>query len=415
LLPSLNLKDKLFYGWVVVLSFLVIGIALYGIHFSFGLFFKSIESEFNLTRTATSAIVSANLVLAGISAFLAGLALDRYGPKTVILFMGLFTGISLLLTSQVNSYWQLFLTYSLLLSMGTGAAYTVSTSTVSRWFKKKRGIALGIAGSGVGLGTILMAPFATFLITNLDWRMSYLIVGLVAWIMVIPLSWLLKREPGEIGALPDGANPHSRYRESEEASIQATDSPLSEVFRTRSFWLFLACWLLFSSCLFLILTHLIPHLTDLGFSAQEAARVLSLTGVSAVAGRLIMGTVSDKIGRKRASIIAALLQASAMFWLIEAQELWMFYVFSLLFGFAYSGFGVSMGALIGDILGLSKIGTIFGLLDIGFGIGSAIGSAIGGIIFDISNSYTIAFIIGATSMLIVTLFVALIPKEVIRN
>ncbi|MFC1995098.1 MFS transporter [Chloroflexota bacterium] len=411
----MNEKDRLFYGWVVVLSFLVIGIALYGIHFSFGLFFKSIESEFNLTRTATSAIVSTNLILAGISAFLAGLALDRYGPKTVILFMGLFTGISLLFTSQVNSYWQLFLTYSLLLSMGTGAVYVVSTSTVSRWFKKKRGLALGVAGSGVGLGTILMAPFATFLIINLDWRMSYLIVGLVAWIIVIPLSWLLKREPGEIGALPDGANLHSSYIESEETSIQATDSPLSKVFRTRSFWLFLFCWLLFSSCLFLILTHLIPHLTDIGFSAQEAARVLSLIGVSAIAGRLIMGTVSDKIGRKRTSIIAALLQASAMFWLIEAQELWMFYIFSLLFGFAYSGFGASMGALIGDILGLSKIGTIFGLLDIGFGIGSAIGSAIGGIIFDISNSYTIAFIIGATSMLIVTLLVALIPKEVKRN
>ena len=109
----INFSDKLFYGWVVVIAFFIIGITLYGIHFSFGVFFKSIESEFNLTRAATSAILSANMLLAGVCSFFAGWALDRYGPKVVVLLMGIFTGLSLVLTSQVNAIWQIFLTYSL--------------------------------------------------------------------------------------------------------------------------------------------------------------------------------------------------------------------------------------------------------------------------------------------------------------
>jgi len=415
LLSPLRIKDRLFYGWVVVIAFLVIGITLYGIHSSFGVFFKSIEGEFNLTRAATSAIVSTNMLLAGVSAFLAGWALDRYGPRIVILSMGLFTGLSLLLTSQTNSPWQLFITYSLLLSMGTGALYVVPTSTVSRWFDKKRGLALGIAGSGAGLGIVIMAPFATFLISHFDWRMAYLGIGLIAWLIVIPLSRLLKRDPYEIGALPDGLNSHSKGIASEDESIQPVDSSLLPVFRTRSFWLVIFIWLFFASCLFLVFTHLVPHATDIGFSAGEAAAVLSLMGGAGIAGRVLMGVASDRIGRKSTAVICTLLQAGAMVWLIWSQDLWMLYLFALVFGFAYSGFSSSMGALIGDTFGLGKIGAIFGVLEIGFGIGAAIGSAIGGLIFDVSNSYSVAFLMGAVAMLISTLLIALIRKETNRN
>ena len=150
MLSLLRVKDKLFYGWVVVVVFLIIGTTIWGTRFSFGVFFKSIESEFDLTRVATSGVFSVYMVLGIAFAILGGRAADRYGPRIIILLMGLFTGFSLLLTSQTNSTWQLFLTYSLLLSIGTGAMYTVVMSTVSRWFDKKLGVALGIGSSGAG-------------------------------------------------------------------------------------------------------------------------------------------------------------------------------------------------------------------------------------------------------------------------
>jgi len=415
LLSPLGLKDKLFYGWVVVAVFFVSGITLYGVHFSFGIFFKSIESEFSLTRAATSAVLSANLLLAGLYSFFAGWALDRYGPKIVVLLMGVFTGLSLLLTSQTGSSWQLFITYSLLLAMGTGALFVVPMSTVSRWFDKKRGLALGMASSGVGLGPLVMAPFATYLIASFSWRVAYIVIGLIAWLIVIPLSRLLRGDPYEIGALPDGVKTLPEDTESEEGIIQPAHLSLPQALRTRSFWLVMFIWVLYASNIFLVFTHLVPHATDIGYSAMEAAAIVSLLGGAAVAGRVVLGTVSDRMGRKVTAIICALLQAGAMMWLLWANDLWMFYLFALVYGFAFGGMSPVMAALIGDTFGLGRIGAILGMLEVGFGIGAAIGPAVGGFIFDVSNSYFLAFLLGAAVMLVATLLIALIRRETNKN
>ncbi|MCK4962020.1 MAG: MFS transporter, partial [Anaerolineales bacterium] len=198
-------KGRMFYGWVVVATFFIAGTAIWGIRFSFGVFFKSLESEFALSRATTSAIFSAQMVLGGIFTILGGWALDRFGPRIVILLMGICTGLSLLLAGQTSALWQIFLAYSLLMAMGTGAIFVVVMSTVSRWFERRRGLALGLASLGAGMGPLMVAPFATYLLSISDWRMAFTILGAIAWVVVIPLSRLLKRDPQEIGMLPDGA------------------------------------------------------------------------------------------------------------------------------------------------------------------------------------------------------------------
>ena len=318
--PS-RLKDKLFYGWVVVVAFLITGTAIWGTRFSFGVFFKSIESEFDLTRATTSAVFSLSMVLGSVFAILGGWALDRYGPRIVLLLMGLSTGLSLLLTSQTNSLWQLFITYSLLLAMGTSAMYVVTMSTISRWFDKKRGLALGVAGSGSGLGTVVMAPFATLLISNFDWRVAFIVIGLIVWFVVIPISRLTRRDPSEIGTLPDGVKAESSNIEPKKNTAHSTGLSLPQALRTRSFWLLMFTFLLFASSLFLVLTHIVPHAMDIGFSAVEAATVLSLTGGATIAGRVLLGAVSDRIGRKLTITICMLAQAGAMIWLLWLQDL----------------------------------------------------------------------------------------------
>jgi len=416
LLSPLRLKDRLFYGWVVVVTFLFVGATIWGIRLSFGVFFKSIEEEFSLSRATTSTIFSIYMVLGGLFTVLGGWALDRYGPKIVILSMGLLTGFGLLLTSQTNSLWQLFITYSVLLAMGTSAIYTATMSTVSRWFDKKRGLALGIASSGTGLGTVVMAPLATFLISSLDWRMAYAVMGVIAWLIVIPLSRLLKKDPHEIGALPDGlksvsGNTSVQELKNEQGNLQSADLSLLQAFRTRSFWLFMFVWLFFASSLFLILTHFVPHVTDIGFSATEAAAIYSLMGGMTIAGRVLMGTLSDRVGRKESAIICALLLAGAIVWLAWSHDLWMLYLFAAVSGFAHGGMGPTVAALIGDYLGLRNIGAILGVLDVGFGAGAAIGSAIGGLIFDITGSYFLAFLIAASAMVVVILLIVLVRRE----
>ncbi len=402
-------RTPFFYGWVVVIVFLISGIAIYGVRFSYGVFFKSIENEFNLTRAATSSIFSVNMLFTGIFAFLMGWALDRYGPRVVLLLMGLFTGLGLLTTGLTNSLWQLYITYGLLLAVGIGPAFAVFMSTVSRWFDKKRGLAAGIAGTGVGLGPLIMAPSATYLLINFSWRIAFIIIGLIAWLVVIPISRLLKKSPYEIDALPDGVK--VAPKDIKNNYPQSTGLSLREALGVRSFWVITLIYLLYSCNLSFIITHLVPHVTDVGFSAMEAATVLSLMGGAAIAGRVLMGIASDRIGKKFVAILCALLQSASVLWLIWAKDFWMLQAFAIVFGFAYGGMSPSMAALISDTFGVGRIGTIMGALEVGFGIGSAIGPAVGGYIFDVNGSYTMAFLSWAVALLTAALITILVRRE----
>jgi MFS family permease len=325
--------------------------------------------------------------------------------------MGLFVGLSLVLTSWTNALWQLFFTYSLLLAMGTGPVYVVPMSAVSRWFDKKRGLALGLSSMGVGLGTMAMAPFAAYLITNYSWRTAYLIIGLIAWGVVLPLSLLLKRDPSEVGALPDGARARAGEPRTEASSLQPNRASVRAVLRTRSFRLLALLWFLFAFNIFLVITHLVPHITDIGFTPAQAAFVLSLVGMASIFGRLLMGVVSDRLGRRKAVATCTLIISVCMVWLIYAQDFSSLYLFALVYGFFYSGFGTTSAALVGDTFEVGNIGTVFGLLEIGFGVGAGLGPAIGGLVFDARQDYSIAFMIGALVMLVATVLVTLVRRE----
>ena len=413
----MKFKNKIFYGWVITAAFFVIGTAVWGIRFSYGVFFKSIESEFELSRAATSSVFSTHMGLGILFAIMGGWALDRFGPKIVNLIMGILITLSLLLTSQITGLWQLFITYGVLLSAGASVNYVIIISTVSRWFNKKRGMALGIASSGVGLGTVIMAPLATFLITTLNWRMAFLVIGVICLVLIIPLSWLLKGEPREIGALPDGEEPNSpdplpTIQGAMKQNAQTYEPSLSQSIKTRSFWLITFIYFAIAFSMFLISTHLVPHATDTGISLTAAAGIMSLQGGAIFLGRIFIGSVSDKIGRKAGIIICTLLEAGALVWLIWAKGLWMFYLFAFAFGFAYGGIGPCIAAVAGEIFGLRRIGTLMGLLDIGFGLGAAVGPIIGGLIFDVSQSYSLAFVLAAVTMLISALFTTRVKREI---
>lgn len=403
----------MFYGWVVIAAGLLIGFISFGIRYSFGVFFKSIEGEFDLTRVATSGIFSAYMVLSAVFTVVGGWALDKYGPRIVTFLMGLFTGLSLLLTSQASASWQLFISYSLLLALGTGAVFAIVSSTASRWFNKKRGFALGITMSGGPLGIIVVAPFATYLVYNFGWRTAFIILGLVAWLIVASSSMLLRKDPGDIGLLPDGVKPESAKNrlQNNDNNTEPVCPSLLDAIKTSNFWFLGLIWLLLSLNVHLILTHIVPHAIDLGISPINAATILSIIGGASIVGRLAVGKGSDILGRKALAIISALLPFGALIWLVWIRDLWMFYLFAIVFGFSWGGLGTVVTALVGDIFGLRSIGIIMGTILVGWNIGAAIGPAMGGFIFDVTNDYSIAFLAGAAAMLIAALSAVSIRRE----
>ncbi len=412
----MKLKEKVFYGWVLTIDGLVILASTLGVRQSFGVFFKSIELEFSLGRGATSSIYSIYMILCAATAILGGWILDRYGPRIAAISAGLFTGLSLVLTASAGSAWQLFISYSLLLALGTGAVFTIVTSTVSKWFIKNRRFALGITQSGGSLGVVIIAPVATYLIVNFDWRTAFMIMGAAIFIIVTSASLLLRRDPADSGLMPDGApvGAGASHQQNTTGQANTSDLTLSEAFRTSDFWFLGIIWLFSALSSYLITTHTVPHAIDIGISPIDAAFVLSLiTGIS-IPSRMVIGKFSDILGGKALAMSCALLQSLALFWIARASDLWMFYIFGIAFGISWGGLNTITTALVSDIFGIRNIGTIMGVMSAVWSGGAAIGSALGGFTFDITGNYFTAFITAAIAMLIVTLLLALTnrkPKE----
>jgi len=401
-------KGRFPYEWIVVAALLIIAIVGLGLRFSFGVFFKSLQADFGWSRAATSSVFSVYMVLCGMFGILGGWAIDRYGAKVIFAVMAFFTGLSLLLTSQVTASWHLFLTYSLLLSLGTAPIYVASMSTVSRWFIKRRGLALGIVSAGAGIGMVVLAPVAAYLISGYGWHTACFILSLIIFFTMFPCALLLKRPPGEVVALSDVGEQH--YDEPGGFSLlQAT--------KTRSFWLLILILFLLSSCAYAVITHIVPHAIDLGIAPIEAASLVSFIGIGSVVGRVVMGRVSDSIGEKQAFLICASLMAGAMLLLTRSSDLWMLYLFTAVFGFAFGAVAPLNAALIGGGFGLRHVGIIMGVTGIGWEVGAAAGPALAGYIFDTGGSYAPAFWggVATTLMAAVLTFFLRMPKAIAKE
>lgn len=254
-----------------------------------------------------------------------------------------------------------------------------------------------------------MAPIASLLLLHFDWRTSFIILGAMAWIILIPVSQLMKREPGEIGLMPDGIIPEANPVKSlDDRAPQQDGIFLRQAYKTREFWFLALGWFFSGMSSQMVITHTIPHAVDLGISSIDAAFIISLVGAGSIFGRIIDGRLSDRIGRKSLSVTGALVQAAALISLIFIRQLWMFYIFAAFYGYGWGGLSAQLTLLVGDIFGLRSIGTIMGIITSAWNIGAAIGPFIGGLIFDATGTYSIAFAIAALGMIITSILSTLI-------
>lgn len=379
------------------------GTTIWGVRLSFGVFFKSLEAEFGLSRAATSIIFSTYVILSAAFATATGWAVDRFSPKRIVFLMGFLTGLSLMLTSFAQEIWQVFITYSLLLAVGTGMVYVTVVSVTSRWFHRKLGLALGIAGSGSGLGMLLISPLATWVINEYDWRMAYLMMGILTWTITVLVIGFVKTGPDEIGSLPDGLPPKKHHRRAAEKGEPIPHLPglsLRQVLRRGSFWLLAFHEMFCAYSQFFILAHIVPHATDVGISDGEAALLLGLIGGVGIPGRILMGMASDRLGRKGTVIFCSLVMALALVWLTQSTTLWMFNVFAVVYGFSFGGRTSALPTLISETFGPRSFGKTIGLLEASWGVGAAVGPAIGGYIFDLTGGYGTAFLAATATMFV---------------
>jgi MFS family permease len=359
----------------------------YSAQYCFGVFFKPILSEFGWTRAITSGAFSLSMMISGLAGIPLGMLNDRLGPRIVLSLCGLLLGLGLLLMSQVNAVWHFYLFYGFVMGIGVSSMVPL-TSTVVRWFVKRRTLMSGIVVAGTGMGAIIGPPVADRLIAAYDWRTAYIILGFIVFVVIIVSAQFLRRDPSQKGQVPYG-----EHLENEQPKSRNDDFKLKEAVTTGQFWLVFGQFICFGFSLFVVMVHIVPHATDLGISSINAAGILALIGAVSIISKIAMGRVGDIIGNKRGFIIGFILVFLSLSWLLFTRELWGFYLFAVIFAVGFGAHIAQHSPAVAGLFGLTAHGSIYGVLGLGMTAGEALGPVVAGYIFDITKDYKIAFLV----------------------
>ena len=359
--------------------------------YTFGIFLVPLTTEFNWDRGILSAASSVAWLVAGTLSILTGRLSDRYGPRVLVTIGGLLLGTGLLLIAQVNSLGQVYLVFGLLMGIGGACSFIPVFSTIPRWFTQKRSTAIGITMTGFGLGAIIFPPLVQWLISSYGWREAFIWLGIITFIIIIPLAQFMRHSPQQKGLLP--------YGESETAEEERPSAPtagefsLKEALKTGHFWLFGAILACFFFCMGVIMVHIAPYAIDIGISPLIAASTLSIIGGTSIIGRLSVGFISDRTGSTKTLTGCFILITLALICLLLAQGIWVFYIFAVIFGLAYGGIITLETTVAAGLFGVRYLGIVLASLELFAGIGGAAGAPLAGVIFDVTGDYHLAFLI----------------------
>lgn len=391
-LASVKMKLKrLHYGWVMVLIATCVLATHALVIYTFGVFLRPLTIEFNWDRGALSGAFSMYMLLGGILAIFTGRLSDKYGPRILVTINGLLAGTGFLLMSQINSLWQVYLIWGLFIGISASCCFVPLVSTIPRWFAKKTGIAVGITVAGFGLGAIVSPPLAQWLISAYDWQQAFIILGLITFIIVIPLAQFMKHSPQQIGLKPYGENGTMEYKQS--VALATEGLSFTQAIKTGRFWVFGVINFCGFLCVQVIIVHIVPYAVDIGIPAIVAAGILSIIAGSSAIGRFSVGFISDRVGGRLALSACLTLVTLSLIWLLFTKEIWSFYVFAAVFGFAYGGMVPLLIVVTAELFGLISLGIVLGSVILCVTVGGALGPILAGCIFDITGSYSLALLI----------------------
>ncbi|MDP2917177.1 MAG: MFS transporter [Dehalococcoidia bacterium] len=384
-------RPLFFYGYVIVFVAIIVFMMTFGANYTFGVFFKPLSTEFGWTKAVTSSAYSILTISAGFLGIFAGRLTDRFSVRIVSIVMGCFLGIGYILMSQINAIWQMYLIYALIIAPGLGGVWPALTSIVPRWFALRRGLMMGVAASGVGIGTLVLPPVISRFIPVYGWRTSYIIMGAFALTVIVLASLFLKRDPHQTGQPLYGEDKLKPDRKPPETGTLS----LRQVVRSHLFWMVCLIYFLFGFSLHTIMVHIVPHAIETGIQPETAAELLGIIGATTVVSKLVVGSVSDRLGIKLSLVYNFILLTAGLLWLQAATDLWTLRGFAIAFGFSYGGIMTLQSLLAAELFGLSSLGLIVGCVSFIYTIGSATGPVLSGYIFDVTGSYKVAFLICA--------------------
>ncbi|HEV8585403.1 MAG TPA: MFS transporter [Methylomirabilota bacterium] len=367
---------KIFYGWVIVGAGILITCIGLGTALCLGVFLTPMAGALGWSRTGISTAATIAFLCMGVGSFAWGALSDRYGTRVVVLCGGVLLGLGLVTASQAATLLQFQLLFGILVGLAAGSFYAPLTATTTRWFTRNRSLAVALVSAGIGLGSMTVAPLARWLITTYEWRMAMLLLGDLAWLVVIPLALLVRNPPAtpaSAGAATAGAGGR------EFTAGEALRTPQFAAIALTHF----ACCAAHSGPIF----HMVANAIDHGIATMAAATVFGAAGLASLSGRVVCGLVADRVGAKPTLLIGLAIQAIAVSLYLGTRELASFSLLALVFGFAYGGVMPLYPILIREYFGARIMGTAFGAVAFASTLGMALGPWAGGWLFDAFGSY----------------------------
>lgn len=428
--PDWRTRLPFFYGWVIVASTFAVFAFSYGVYYSFSVYYVALLEEFGWSRASTAGVFSLFVTMGGVGGLIGGALLDRFGPGKVMPAGGLMLAAGLVATSQLTQLWEFYLYFGVVVGLAFSFTGWVSGITVvSRWFSGKQGIAIGITAAGIGLGTVIMAPFSQYLISTAGWRTAYLVMAAAALFGIVPQTALLQvGRPEEMGLRQDGRSdtakgeavmsPPKRRVEVIDARWASRPWTVRTAARTGRFWLLTICYVLSVLSQQLVFVHQAAYLVDSGYEKILAASVVGLVGFLSMFTKIALGELGDRIGRERSFTVGAVFAVVGICMLVLARitpSVWVVLLYAAIFTVSYAATPANLSTATADIFASRNFGAIYGAICVGQGVGAALGAWIAGYIFDTTGSYFAAFGVSAASAVLSVVCLWLAAPRLVRR
>jgi len=355
--------------------------------------------------------------------------IDRFGPRRVIVPGILVLSLGLVLCSTIDTLSQFYIYYGVIMGSGITCIGIITYSAIlAHWFEKKRGLASGIAVSGMGFGTFLLVPLSQSLISTWGWRMTFMVTGALVLIILLPVNMIfLRHKPQELGQYPDGFKPSESADESDSETSASmdrlqgelqTDWTVKKAVQSMRFWALMLFPFLSIIGIYIILVHNVKFLVDQGIDKMAAAFIFAMVGVVSSIFRIFWGWLSDRIGREITYTMGALcacLGVIALLLLESSSNHQFIYGYFIFFGMGWGVTAPMFMSISADLFKGKIFGLIYGFVEASIGLAGALGAWVAGFIFDQTRSYTMAFILAIVVILLSCLFVWLAGPRKFRR
>lgn len=375
---------KLSYGWVVVGAGMLMTCIGIGAMFSLAVFLQPIATETGWSRSGISTAATLDFLCMGAAAFAWGMMSDRFGTRIVVLLGSVLLGLGLVMASRATTLLEFQLLFGVLIGVAAGSFYAPMMAVATEWLEHRRNLAAALVSAGMGIGSMTVSPLAGWLLGSFDWRTAMLVIGGVAWVLLIPAALLVRQAPDARPAADAALVPSAAARDYPLTAAQALLTPQFAAIALTHF----ACCAAHSGPLF----HMVTYAAFCGVPPMLAVSVFAVAGLSGLGGRIGLGMIADRVGAKPTLVAGLFVQALAVCAYLFVGGLGEFYALSVIFGLAYGGVMPLYAVLVRDLFGPRTMGTTFGAVSMFASLGMALGPWAGGFVFDTYGSYAWLYI-----------------------